>query len=82
MAEPGLAPKLDIRFRMGVAVDAVYRNWRNEVSVRRIMPLEVYYGSTEWHPTPGWLLRAWDFGKQAERDFALDSFSHTDWSDK
>jgi hypothetical protein len=64
----------NLRFIMGVAVFAEYANWRGETSVRRIMPLEVYHGSTEWHPQPGWLLRAFDYDKHAERDFALDAF--------
>jgi hypothetical protein len=51
-----------------------YTNWRGETSRRRIIPKSVRYGSTEWHPEPQWLLRAWDDDKQADREFALKDF--------
>jgi WYL domain len=55
-------------------VRLTYTNWRGETSERTITPLRVYYGSTDWHPEPQWLLRAFDHDKQAERDFALKDF--------
>lgn len=33
-----------------------YRNWRGEVRVRRIMPIQVWYGATQFHPDSQWLL--------------------------
>lgn len=48
-----------------------YRNYRGEIAQRRIIPYSIRYGTTEWHPEPGWLLKAWDFDKQAEREFAM-----------
>ena len=48
-----------------------YTNWKGETGDRYIMPLEVWYGATQWHPEEQWLLRALDVEKQAERDFAL-----------
>lgn len=53
------------------AVLIKYRNHRGEVAWRRIAPLRVWHGSTEWHSEPQWLLRVWDFHKHAERDFAM-----------
>lgn len=50
-----------------------YTNWRGERSTRRIRPTHVWFGSTEWHPEPCWLLAALDVGKRAERDFAMAS---------
>ncbi|TSD89161.1 hypothetical protein FFK22_009010 [Mycobacterium sp. KBS0706] len=38
---------------------------------RRAVPMSVRFGSTEWHPEPQWLLRAFDVEKQAEREFAM-----------
>ena len=35
-----------------------YRNWRGETTDRAIVPIRVWYGATEWHPEPQWLLRA------------------------
>lgn len=51
-----------------------YRNWRGEVSERNIVPQSVWFGATEWHPEPQWLLSALDTDKGAARDFALADF--------
>lgn len=48
-----------------------YRNWQGVTSERRIQVTEIYYGATTYHPTPQWLLRAWDLDKREERTFAL-----------
>ncbi|WKT94522.1 hypothetical protein QYR01_10485 [Brucella anthropi] len=51
-----------------------YTNYRGETSERTITPIRPWFGSTEWHPEPQWLLRAYDHNKGAERDFALKDF--------
>ncbi len=48
-----------------------YRNWKGEIGVRTIFPDETWFGFTEFHPTPQFLMKAWDVDKQAFRDFAL-----------
>lgn len=48
-----------------------YRNWRGEVSTRRVQPIAVRFGSTEWHPEAQWLLQAIDIDKGEEREFAM-----------
>ena len=48
-----------------------YRNYRGEVAERRVQPISVRFGTTEWHPQPGWLLRGFDLEKMAEREFAM-----------
>jgi len=48
-----------------------YTNWEGKTAIRRVRPVEVWYGHTEWHPEDGWLLKAIDVEKDAERDFAL-----------
>jgi len=48
----------------------IYTNWRGETAERTILPLRMWFGSTEWHPEPQWLLTAIDTEKNAERDFA------------
>ncbi len=48
-----------------------YRNYRGEVSVRTVRPINIYFGSTEWHPEPQWLLAATDIEKGERRDFAI-----------
>ncbi|WP_169194977.1 Lar family restriction alleviation protein [Devosia sp. MC1541] len=55
----------------GPSVLIGYTNWRGEYSEREIVPISPWYGSTEWHPEPQWLLKGWDVAKGAERDFAI-----------
>ncbi len=57
-------------------VVAAYKNWKGVVSERRFMPFEIFFGTTEWHPEPQWLLRALDMDKQEVRFFALKDFSN------
>lgn len=54
-----------------LALTIHYRNWRGETALRRIVPRSVWWGNTEWHPRPQWLMTAYDLDKGAERDFAL-----------
>lgn len=53
----------------GVTID--YTNYRGERSLRRVLPLDILFGSTEFHPEPQWLLTAIDEDKKAERVFAM-----------
>lgn len=53
-----------------------YRNHRNEVAERRVLPIRIWFGSTEWHPEPQWFLNACDLDKTTGminlyRDFAM-----------
>lgn len=52
-----------------------YTNYRGEFAVRCIVPISFWYGSTDWHPDPQWLVKAYDADKGAERDFAFKDFS-------
>lgn len=52
-------------------ITMIYKNHRGRVERRTIIPKALWFGSTEWHPQPGWLLRAYDLGKAAERDFSV-----------
>jgi hypothetical protein len=56
------------------SVELVYRNWRGEVRPRKIRPLGAYFGSTQWHPEPQWLLNAVDLEDGATKQFALKDF--------
>ncbi len=52
-----------------------YTNWRGEWSMRQIIPTGApYWGTTEWHPAPGWLLPAIDVDKGENRLFAMADF--------
>ena len=48
-----------------------YRNYRGEVSMREVVPCRIYFGGTDWHPEPQWLMEAWDIEKNAMRAFAM-----------
>lgn len=49
-----------------------YRNYRGEVSKRRVVPLRFRFGSSEYHKTAQWLMVAHDIDKGAEREFAMN----------
>ncbi len=48
-----------------------YTNWRGERGLRRILPIEVFFGINEFHPGEQWLLKAIDLDKNVERVFAM-----------
>lgn len=50
-----------------------YKNYRGEISRRRIRPsgMEIRFGSTEWHPEPQLLMLAYDLDKESFREFAV-----------
>ncbi|MBD8554895.1 hypothetical protein IFT84_10205 [Rhizobium sp. CFBP 8762] len=48
-----------------------YTNWRGEYGIRTAVPMRVWFGTSEWHKEPQWLLTAWDIEKNAAREFAL-----------
>ena len=53
------------------AVTIVYTNYRGETSIRKIVPKNMWFGSTDWHPGSQWLLDAYDIEKDADRSFAI-----------
>lgn len=55
----------------GLEVSILYTNWKNEESWRRIIPNAIFFGETEWHKEPQWILIAYDYDKQAHRSFAI-----------
>lgn len=48
-----------------------YTNWKGAQSRRRVLPCRLYFGATDWHPEPQWLLEALDLDKNALRVFAV-----------
>lgn len=57
----------------GVANKVICTNWKGVTGERTIVPRAIWFGATEWHPEPQWLLAAWDVEKDALRDFSLAS---------
>lgn len=52
-------------------VKILYTNYRGETAIREIIPEKIWFGGTDWHPEPQWLLDAFDLEKQANRSFAM-----------
>ncbi|MFA6429199.1 MAG: hypothetical protein WCV84_01740 [Patescibacteria group bacterium] len=52
-------------------VTILYTNYKGETRLRRIVPIEMWFGSTEYHQDAQWLLKATDVEKNAERNFAM-----------
>jgi ribonuclease HI len=48
-----------------------YTNHRGETRPRHIIPIELWFGVSEWHDGEQWFLRALDIDKDQNRDFAL-----------
>lgn len=48
-----------------------YTNHAGVCSRRSILPINIWWGKTAWHPVEQWLLHAIDNDKNAERDFAM-----------
>lgn len=50
-----------------------YTNWQNERRRRRVCPVRIWFGSTEWHPVDQWMLRAVDLESNLLKEFAMAS---------
>ncbi|MCW2955606.1 MAG: hypothetical protein JWO69_475 [Thermoleophilia bacterium] len=57
------------------AIKIQYRNYRGEASSRTIVPQRIWFGSTEWHPEPQWLLEALELERGVVRSFALQDIT-------
>jgi hypothetical protein len=63
------SPSYRMLVRNVVRID--YTNHRGKRAYRLIVPRGIYFGLSEWHPEPQWLLDAHDFDKGKDRTFAL-----------
>ena len=59
----------ELEISIKVVID--YTNYKGQRSERTIRPISIYHDKTEHHPTPQWLLEAWDVDKAAYRTFAM-----------
>lgn len=62
--------KNDVRF--------YYTNWRDETRRRRVRPEHFYFGATEYHPEPQWLMRGRDLDRNVQQTFAMKAIK--DWT--
>ena len=53
------------------SIKVKYKNWKGIISVRNIIPKNIYYGNTEFHTQEQWLLDVWDVDKGALRTYAM-----------
>lgn len=60
-----------IDLKLGEAIHVRYTNWRGETAPRHLYPVKIWFGSTEWHTEPQWLVKASDLTTGNIRDFAL-----------
>lgn len=60
------------------AVSVEYTNWKGETGMRKIVPMEITWGATEWHPTEQWLMRVWDLDRNDFRMYAMKDIKRWD----
>jgi hypothetical protein len=48
-----------------------YVNHRGERATRTVRPIRLWFGSTAFHPEPGWLLECFDLDRMATRDYSM-----------
>lgn len=56
---------------MDKRIQVKYTNWKGNTRVRTIEPLDLWWGSTEYHKEEQFLLSAVDVETQEVKDFAL-----------
>ena len=52
-----------------------YRNYKGEEGYRRVIPISMRFGTSEWHKEPQWLLLADDTVNGKQREFAMRDIS-------
>lgn len=52
-----------------------YKNHRGEETTRRVRPISIRFGTSEWHKEPQWLMLAHDTEKDRQREFAMRDMS-------
>jgi len=60
---------------MGNDVSFIYTNYKGETSFRRVLPISIRFGTSEWHPKPQWIMKSLDLVKKADREFAMNGIS-------
>ena len=55
----------------GMAIEVEYTNYRGIKAVRRVEPRRMWFGATDYHPEPQWLMDVFDLDRGAIRTFAM-----------
>lgn len=53
-------------------VKLLYKNWKGETKVRTVQPIEIWFGSTEYHEGEQWFMKVYDLDKNDYRDYAVN----------
>ncbi len=48
-----------------------YKNHAGKYRLRRVIPEQLEFTKTQWHPERQWILHCYDMDKRAQRSFAL-----------
>ena len=59
-----------INFLPNKKLRILYENHRGERNWRNVKFRELYWGKTEYHPEPGFLMSAYDLDKKEVREFS------------
>lgn len=54
-----------------------YKNHRGKEEYRRVRPISIRFGSSEWHTEPQWLMLADDLEYNKRREFAMRDMRNT-----
>lgn len=53
------------------AVSILYTNYRGKTAIRQVIPKNICFEKTDWHPDEQWILEAFDLEKNANRGFTM-----------
>jgi|SRR3989304_6329552 len=53
------------------SIKVKYKNWKDEIGIRTIVPNNIFFGRTDYHHEDQWLMDVWDIDKQASRIYAM-----------
>lgn len=52
-----------------------YKNYKGDEGYRRVRPISIRFGTSEWHKEPQWLMLAYDTVNNKQREFAMMDIS-------
>jgi predicted DNA-binding transcriptional regulator YafY len=58
-----------------IDVEIDYTNYQGQRATRRIKPMNMKFGANQWYPEPQYLMLAYDYEKEALREFAMKSIN-------
>lgn len=53
------------------AVTFTYTNYRGVTTERRVVPIDLRWEASQWHPQEQWVLHAYDLDREVIRNFAM-----------